>query len=98
MAKGARLHPEPPKDRKCVAEECEERIKLTFIFCTKHWNMIPETMQIEVYDLYKPGQFGELVGVQIRPSDEWLQMVRKAIRSIEVQEKRQKLRDEQRGA
>jgi hypothetical protein len=40
----------------CHARGCKTTCKPEFLMCSKHWRMVPKTLQQAVYRTYQPGQ------------------------------------------
>lgn len=70
-------------EHKCHAIGCETSCAPEFLMCRPHWALVPKKLQVEVWRNYRPGQCNDK-----RPSREYLEAAKAAIRSVALKEGR----------
>jgi hypothetical protein len=73
----------------CHAKECTEPCPPKHLMCAKHWRMVPQELQQQVWASYRPGQ-----ELDKRPSEAWMFAAKAAILAVfqREQEHRAKIR------
>jgi hypothetical protein len=64
-------------NHRCHAIKCTVEVPLKLLMCKKHWAMVPPQLKADIWTHYRPGQERDK-----RPSVEYLQAMRSAIRAV----------------
>lgn len=75
-----RLRP-PAEPHSCHATGCKKAVRPALLMCLPHWRMVPKDIQKLVWKNYRPGQ-----EVDKRPTREYLEVMKRAIRAVEEAE------------
>ena len=70
----------------CHAANCKVVIPPKLLMCGKHWKMVPEEMQQEIYRYYRPGQ-----EVAKNPRKEWVKAASNAVSYVLRKETEERL-------
>jgi hypothetical protein len=66
---------------KCHLPGCEVRTPPKYLLCPKHWKMVPQRLQMQVWATYRRGQ-----EIDKRPTPEYLAAARDAIDAVACKE------------
>ena len=75
---------EVPKDQRehtCHAYGCSRRVHPRLLMCLRHWKMVPQAIQRNIWKYYRPGQ-----EIDKHPSDEYILVQRAAVWAVYVAE------------
>jgi len=75
--------PEDLKDHHCHAKGCTAKVPPERLMCFRHWRMVPQDLQNEVYRHYRRGQCYDL-----QVTGEYLQAAKRAVQAVEHAESR----------
>lgn len=65
----------------CHARGCNVKTKPKMFMCLKHWRMIPQHMQDELWAVYVPGQ-----EIRKDPSREYIEVAMRLVRYVQEKE------------
>jgi hypothetical protein len=65
----------------CHARGCNQVVPPKLLMCSRHWRMVPRSLQNRVWKTYRTGQ-----EIDKRPSEEYLTVMREAIAAVSIAE------------
>jgi hypothetical protein len=66
---------------RCHALGCNKEIPPKLLMCLRHWRMVPERLQAEIWRTYRPGQ-----EIDKMPSEAYMEAQRAAISAVAERE------------